>query len=158
MKQGKTGENADSVTQTELQSGEHKTRSAFCFPSTMQKYSSDHVNYAPFKSSPEHYDRLLNWLGSPVIADTSLTSCDTSVGVEASRSDGEVMCEVTEVDLDCDSENPEISIGNVRFFLNVSHASVFLEMCKKGWQLITPAWLVWFEKEKKKRAKMVRLR
>ncbi|XP_026780950.3 cilia- and flagella-associated protein 74 [Pangasianodon hypophthalmus] len=44
---------------------------------------------------------------------TSLTSCDTSVGVEASGPDGLEEGEVTEVEQDHDSEITEISIGKV---------------------------------------------
>lgn len=55
-----------------------------------------------------------------MISDTSLTSCDTSVGVEASGADGLKESEVTEVEQDHDSEITEITIGKVRFFLDVS--------------------------------------
>lgn len=66
-------------------------------------------------------------LGLSVSSDTGITSCDTSVGVEASEES-----EVAEFKQDYDdSKITEISFGEVSFFLDVSNAYIFLEMCKR---------------------------
>lgn len=57
-----------------------------------------------------------------MILGTSLTSCDTSVAVEASGADGLEQSEVTEVEQDHESEITEISLGKVSFFLDVLNA------------------------------------
>lgn len=66
-----------------------------------------------------------------MISGISLTSCDTSVGVEASEADGLGKGEVTEVEQNRNSEITEISIGKVSFQVDVVHAEIFLEMCKR---------------------------
>ncbi|GAA6108298.1 cilia- and flagella-associated protein 74 isoform X1 [Tachysurus ichikawai] len=84
------------------------------FPRKQEPSESDTVNKADLcheeKNQEEKENATCNAQMEP---DTSRTSCDTSVGVEALAADGLEKSEATEVKQDHDTEATEISIGEV---------------------------------------------